>query len=49
MKNEEGNHLFDPQDIKELFEKRVDLIIDGGLGGDVPLLSWIVPSRAGGD
>ncbi|MCB0664018.1 MAG: threonylcarbamoyl-AMP synthase [Saprospiraceae bacterium] len=36
LKDIDNEFFVDPMDIKELYEKRVDLIIDGGLGGDTP-------------
>lgn len=36
LKDETNEVFFDPADIKEKFTKRVNLIIDGGLGGDTP-------------
>ena len=29
-------HVFDPEDIKNDFQYKVDMIIDGGVGGNIP-------------
>jgi tRNA threonylcarbamoyl adenosine modification protein (Sua5/YciO/YrdC/YwlC family) len=36
LKDENNDFFIDPEDIKDIFEKRVDLIVDGGIGGDTP-------------
>lgn len=36
LKDESGEHLVDPDEIVQLFEKRVDAVIDGGWGGYEP-------------